>query len=72
MLLEKVEDLCHQGYHVTTSDSKVQFKLTDWYFECLFKKKLTCYSYNFRDLSRNLIHEIHSRAFAKLGPITNL
>uniref|UniRef100_A0A2K6GW85 Leucine-rich repeat-containing G-protein coupled receptor 4 n=1 Tax=Propithecus coquereli TaxID=379532 RepID=A0A2K6GW85_PROCO len=24
------------------------------------------------DLSRNLIHEIHSRAFAKLGPITNL
>lgn len=38
----------------------------------VYLKRLTCYSYNCRDLSRNFIHEIHSRAFAKLGSITNL
>uniref|UniRef100_A0A8C8ZU15 Leucine-rich repeat-containing G-protein coupled receptor 4 n=1 Tax=Prolemur simus TaxID=1328070 RepID=A0A8C8ZU15_PROSS len=31
-----------------------------------------CHALEEIDLSRNLIHEIHSRAFAKLGPITNL
>ncbi|KAB0370559.1 hypothetical protein FD755_016968 [Muntiacus reevesi] len=36
------------------------------------KDSLTIYFCNCRDLSRNLIHEIDDRAFAKLGSITNL
>lgn len=71
ILLGEIEVICYLISSIVLLPLILKYSISKWHFECLFER-LTCYSYNCRDLSRNLIHEIHSKAFATLGPITNL